>query len=504
MATPQRITISNYSTLLKQSTNPRGSSPNGNIYFNLSNGTIQLITAEELSTINYGSGAEANPLTNALGIELRALYAFERQERRVDENLREVLPFLEGSFKYAGAYEFIKGRKLSSAGSSTSDDRRKVRGSGCIERAANDAIDRIYIGVRSLNPIEDTSQPYYQLAASTSASDRQSATPVNFYRTGDVDEMVQVFGTTANGDSGAGDFDATNSVLIASVRTFGYNYGSTTSTASGISELNGFSAGFGFGETVNSDNTYDLADVFGGSAIAPWSTMTYTHYSSAQTKTGFVSGSADFSDIIANPASGSLQQIRAYMDALMIQDTDQDAGAGTFRPKRAEVLYTIDNSGRVVTRAGLYLDNLSEADKQSVVLTDNSGVEQTYPFNVDVRVTVDAFWANDSNGWYHAFITDGASTADFNTVNAVTLNDANGDPVKGTSADAISVGSTFEIRFTYAYDSNTQAGLTAGTDRTITFLAEGDGGAAAGVVQFTITRDVIVRASVTSGQETNI
>ncbi|MEM9482112.1 MAG: hypothetical protein AAGA83_00315 [Cyanobacteria bacterium P01_F01_bin.116] len=501
MATPQRITVSNFSTLLVQSTQARSGTPDGNIFFDATNGLLQIITAEELAQVDLGSGLEANPLTNALGIELRALYAFERQERRTDENLREVLPFIEGSFKFAGAYELINGRKLDTANSSTSDDRTKIRGSGMVERAANNAIDRIYIGVRSLNNIESGSQPFYQLATSLSAADRQSAAPVNFARTGPIDEMVQVFGTTANGDAGAGTFDSTAAILIASVRTFGENFGSATSTASGVGELNGFSAGFGVGESPNVSNSYTLADVFGGAAVAPWSTMTYENFPVPQVKAGFVSGSASFSDVVSNPANGSLQEIRAFLDALMLQDTDQDAGAGTFLPKRAEPLYTIDPAtGNLITRQGLFLDNLSTADRQLVVMTDNAGTAQTYPFDVDVRVTVDTFWANDANGWYHAFISDGAGSADFNTTNAVTLNDASGTPVKGTSADVVSG----EIRFSYAYDSNTQAGLSSGVDRVIVFLAEGDGGAAAGIVTFTITRDSIVRASVVSGQETNI
>lgn len=496
MAIPARITIDNFDTLLVQSTQSRSGTPNGNIYFDKTTGLLELITSSELAQVDLGSGLEANPLTNDLGIEMRALYAFERQERVTDEELRKVLPFIRGSFKFAGAYEFINGRKL--AGS----DRSKIRGSGVVERAANNAIDRIYVGVRSLSLIQAGSQPFYQLAASTSESDRQAANPVNFSRTGPIDEMVQVFGSTANGDSGAGNFDQTSAILIAGVRTFGRGFGETTSVVSGVAELNGFSAGFAVGDG-NPTTTADflLSNVFGGAAIAPWTGMSYERFASPQTKTGFVSGSAQFSAVLSNTGSGSLPQIRAFLDALMLQDTDQDAGAGTFLPKRAEPLYRIDpGSGLLITARGLFIDNLSVSDRQLVALTDNSGTQQTYPFDVDVRVSVDTFWANDPNGWYHAFISDGSGSTDFNTVNAVTLNDAAGDPVKGTSADVVSG----EIRFSYAYDSNSQAGLTAGTDREIVFLAEGDGGAAAGRVVFTITRDSIVRASVVSGQETNI
>ena len=49
MATAQLIDLSNYDTMLVQSTQSRGGTPDGNVYFNTTSGTIEFITKQELS-----------------------------------------------------------------------------------------------------------------------------------------------------------------------------------------------------------------------------------------------------------------------------------------------------------------------------------------------------------------------------------------------------------------------------------------------------------------------
>lgn len=271
------IDLSNYDTTLVQSSASRSGSPNGNVFFDVTNGRIELITAEELANITYyqdiagvnavqvdvnattgtftivggtnwedyitspspgghftttlytnggnnntfqvasivgavltvvdntgmvtetgdntesfASATTANPLIENDGIKLEALYAFERQERRRDEVLRQYDYYFKGTFKFGGAYEVVNGRKFDdadgSATSLTTDDRYKVRGSGWIERNAAGAIGRIYYGVISLGNIEALSQPYYQLLQGALGA------PVNFDKDGPIDEAVQVYG----------------------------------------------------------------------------------------------------------------------------------------------------------------------------------------------------------------------------------------------------------------------------------------------------------------------
>jgi hypothetical protein len=506
MATPQLITLDNQDTLLKESTQGRSGTPNGNIYFDTVNDRIEIITAEELANINFGSGSEANPLTNAFGITLQALYAFERRSRRTNTSLRKFLPGVDGVFQFAGAWVFDNGIKLADdAESSTGDDRTKIRQSGWIEYAANGSIDRIYFGVRSLNDIQPTSQPFIQLATSNSETALLAATPINASRPGPLDEAFQVFGNTSNGDTGAGTFDFTTSrILFAKVRTFGYTQGEATSTGSGVGTLQGFSAGFGLGESTSPTDDFTLSNVYGVSAISPYTGILFTRLASAQIETGFVQADGNFTDIVSNSADASLAQIRARLDAWMQLDIDIDENDNGFRPKRASPLYTIDDQGRLVTRKGLFIENIQVADQQNIVFTDDAGDLKTYPFNVQISVAVSDAWKNDTNAWYQCMFKDGASNADFETTTAVIVNDASGNPVVGTSVDAVGNAGNYRITFSFDYDGNTQAGLGASVDKVVVFLAEGDGGAQAAKAEIEIKRQATITAQALAESETNI
>lgn len=512
MATAQLISLSNFDTLLVQSTQGRAGTPDGNIYFDQANDRIEIITAEELANVDLGSGLEANPLTNFFGITLQALYAFERQERGTDTNLRKFRAGTLGNFRDAGAFSFVNGVKLSDdVNSSTGDDRTKIRSSGWTEIAEDGGVDRKYFCPVSLNNIEATSQPFIQLPASLSEADRQSATPQNANRLGDLNEAFQIFGSTANtpSDAGAGNFDFITRPMITGVRTFGYSVGEFTSSQAGLSRLEAFSAGFGLGEALSGTNNFTESDVFGGSQISPWTGMGFFRNATAQTQTGFVEADGNFTDEITNTANGSLAQIRAFLDALMKQDTDQNDNTGitgSYIPKRAEPFYTINAEGKLVTRAGLYINNIPASDNQDVILTADNGDQKTFPFQNEIRVNVSDAWFNDPNAWYSCYFVDGAGSLDFDTSSAVLVQDASSSNVSGTPGDARAFGGagSRQIRFTFDYSGNTQAGLTGGTDKQVIFLAEGDGGAGIANAIINITNQAIITASAEAPVELNI
>lgn len=499
MATPVLIDLSNYDTLLVQSTAGRAGTPDGNIFFDVTNGRIEVITAEELATVDLGSGAEANPLTNALGIKLEALYAFENQERRTDENLRKYDRFFKGTFKFGGAYEIINGRKFDIATSSTSNDRTKVRGSGWNERAANGSNDRIYFGNKGLGSIQATSQPYYQLAS--------GGVPADFAKVGNFDEAVQVYGTTANGDTGAGNFDSRTYEAV-SIRTFGYNYDrKVTTTDLGITELAGYSTGFAVTETAHlTTGTYALADVYGVGQISPWTGMTLEKLAVAQTETGFNEADGDFTWVLNNTANGNLNQSVAFLDALAQTDDDIDSGTITVtNGKRVGTWYSYNASGQIVTRSGagdglgLFIENIPTADEQRIVFTDDAAATKTRPFNVSVSVDPGSFAIADTLAWYHAFFLNGPGANDFNTANAITVLDSSAAAVKGNvSTDVVSS----KLPFAFDYDGDTTGG-TAGTDKDVVFEVEGDGGATAAKTVFTISRTATINVTCSPGLETN-
>jgi len=496
LATPALIDLSNYSTLLKQSTQSRSGTPDGNIYFDVANGRIELITAEELAQIDFGSGAEDNPLTNQLGIKLEALYAFENQERRIDENLRKYDRYFKGTFKFGGAYEVLNSRKFDDADgtntSTTTDDRNKVRGSGWIERDSSGNIGRIYYGVKSLGNIEATSQPYYQLVAGD--------VPYDFAKSGPVDEAIQVYGD-AGVDSNTTTFDL-RTYLSMKVRTFGYNYDEKVLADSGVTQMDGYNSGFALGESVHlTSGSYNLSDVYGGSQVAPWTGMSLEELDTPQTESGFNEADGDFTWVLHNNDSGSLDQCVAYLDALAQTDDDINAHADNVtHGKRVGVWYSYDAQGRIVTQSGadtkgLFIENIPTTDEQSIVFTADDGSHKTLPFNVAVSISVGATAVADTNAWYHAFFL-----ADYNTSSAVTVVDNTSSPVKGNvSNDAVDN----KIQFGFDYDGDTIGG-TAGTDKDVVFLCEGDGGATQAKTVFTITRNSTVTAAAEPSLETNV
>lgn len=515
-----QITLANFAASLVQSSVGRAGTPDGNIFFDQANDKIELISVDDLATVIYtdpghpsytdGTTPVANPLSQLDGITMQALYAFERQERGTDTSLRTYLPGTEGRFQDAGAFAFDAGVKLDDVNGAV-PDRAKIRGSGWTEFANDGGIDRIYFGVRSLNNIEATSQPYVQIPLTLSEANLQAAAPINAARLGPLDEAFQVFGSTANtpSDTGAGNFDYALQPLVAKVRTFGQTQGEASSTSSGVARLKGFSAGFGIGEGISPTAAGDtLADVF-TTPVAPYNGLGFFRNATAQTETGFNEADGDFTDTITNTGNASLAQIRAWLDALMASTVDENDNTGTtgsFIPARADVLYTINAEGKLVTRAGLHIDNVPTSDNQNIIQTADNGDQKTYPFANEIRVAVSDAWFNDPNAWYACYFADGAGGLDFDTGSAVIVQDNSAANVVGTAGDARAAGTAGNrtVNFSFNYSGNTQAGLSAGIDKDVVFLAEGDGGAVAARATISIVSQAVITASAVAAAETNI
>jgi hypothetical protein len=511
---------------LVQSSQSRSGTPDGNIFFNTTTGEIELITASELATIDMtargGGAAVANPLNDTDGVKMEALYAFEREQRRLDENLRKYDPYFEGSFKFAGAYNIINSRKFAGT------DRVKVRGSGWRELASDGGIDRIYYGNVSLGNIESGSQPYYQLS--------QFGATVDYDKAGPIDEAIQVFGSTGNtpSDSGAGDFD-TRTYEALSVRTYGYNHDRKVLADSGVSEMDGYSSGFALGESVHlTTNTTDhpLASVYNAtpaSQLAPWTNMTLEELDVARSEDGFNQGDAkSFTWVLNNPGNASLVQCVAYLDAIATVDADINThSTNVTNGKQFNVWYRYTGAGKIqpivgtasaadIGKAGegLFIENLTGADKLNIALIDDAGTELTYPFYVTNTVTVGANAVADTNAWFHCFFRDGADNAvgggdDFGTSGAVTVQTPDTTAVKGNINSLTQVvGELYRtanaVVFVFDYDGDTVGG-PAGADKWVVFECEGDGGVTAAKTLWQIT-DIssTITTSCIPGVETNV
>jgi len=479
------IDLSNYDSLLVQSTQGRAGTPDGNVFFDVANGLIEFITndGDGLTTIDLtskgGGATDENQLYTTTGIKFEAIYAFENQERRIDETLRKYDRYTSGTFKFGGAYNFVNGNVPSTAA-----DISIIRGSGWNQLDSSGVVQKIYFGNKGLSNIEAASQPYYMLSDSATPT-LNSITPVDFSKVGQIDEAVLVY------ENGVSDKRAYENVTV---RTFGYNFDRKETTNDlGITELGGYSTGFALNESPHlTSGDYTLADVYGGAQISPWTGMGLEKLATPVLRDEFsnTDGTRLFSWVLNNSVPGDLFQMVAFLDALAMQDTDIDDGTETITyGKRVGTWYYYNALGQIVTRSGagdglgLYLYNVPVANQQQVAMTDDSGTIKTYSFSVSVEATVGATAKADPLAWYHSFFA-----AAYNTAGAVTVEDSSSAEVKGNASSADAQN---KIIFAFDYTGDTIGG-PADTDKDCVFLCEGDGGATQAKTLYTITKNTTV------------
>ena len=501
MATPALIDLTNYDTLLIQSTQGRAGTPDGNVFFDTANGLIEFIPASELANVSYPVGhpnytdglPEANPLTSALGLKFEAIYTFENQERSSSvisgEDLRKYDRFTSGTFKFGGAYNFINARTPSSAA-----DRNIIRGSGWNELNVAGAVIRIYFGAKGLSNIEATSQPYYQLAI--------QGTAVDFSEVGQIDEAVLVY----RDDNGDGTPDEDNRTYMAtSIRTYGQNHDRKETTNDlGITELGGYSTGFALNESIHlttNETDHPIANVYNATRTLQtgvWLNMALNHIATPAAKSGEFSdetGSRLFSWELLNANAATLDQCVAWLDAFALNSDEADElGVNTGHlGKDIETWYYYNASGQIVTKSGvdpstegLYINSVPTADQQRIVMTDDGGTLKTYTFEVQIEADIGATAKADANAWYHAY-----EAALYNSAGAVTLQDSTPADVKGLASTA---DGNNKIIFARAYSA----------DLNCVFLCEGDGGATQAKTLFTITEVTTVAFTCAPAVENNV
>ena len=487
------IDLSNYADTLIQSTDTRSGTPTGNVYFDIT-GKIEFINATELPTFIVtdvthtlyidGTTPSSNPLIEVDGLKFEAIYAFENQERAADEVLRGHDRWTSGTFKFGGAYNFIKGRVPSSPA-----DVSIIRGSGWNEIGLDGLIDKIYFGNKGLSNIEAGSQPYRQLGVHTTA--------VDYDKVGQIDEAVLVFT-----DGGT---DNTLDPEIVSVRTYGNTYDrKATNLDLGITELGGYSTGFAVNEgphlTTNVAAAHPFADVWTTPAGA-WVNMTLEELDTPLVRDEFAEAQGTFTWVLNNPDNSTLDEMVAYLDAVATVNADINEHAGnTTIGKDVDVWYYYNAAGQVITESGadtngLYLYNIPVPDQQRVQLTDDAAAIKSYLFLVGVEANIGATAKADAKSWYHTFFA-----AAFNTNSAVTVEDSAAAAVKGMSSTAN--GSDI-VAYGFDYDQDTVGG-GAGTPKNAIFLCEGDGGATQAKTLYTLTRITTISFTCAPGVENNV
>lgn len=364
---------------------------------------------------------------------------------------------LSGQFQFGTDGSSFNGWKPSNDATRT-----YLRDGGWSEYSAAGALNRQYVGIVSLGDVNAGAQLYYQ-RASTDA-------PSNFTFADEVNEGIQVYGDATNGN-----FDK-RSYFKGFVREYGKKYKSsvladTGKTATGAYLVNMLLS--------NEDDLKIQANDATVSTTAPYTGITVTYYNVDQNRT--IGGSAYPFRIIINGNNATAEQIYTKVQYLLRQNSDIDSGAGTVTGKTAsELLYFVGDT--LYTTQGVYIDNYNSNDINRLVFVDQNNVQRTEPFTSAGSINFNSFLTSGGTGYYRMYFTalPGAND-DYGQASAVTVNNASNVAITGTITGS-------SIPFTFAYDTNTQGGRTAGTDASVTIVAGNAGTAKPVVLNYTITR----------------
>ncbi len=346
-------------------------------------------------------------------------------------------------------FEFINGWKPAN-----NTTRKAIRTAGWVERSVGGLIDRIYAGIISLGTLGVTDQPYYQPSS--------GAAPVNFAFQGAVNEAVQIFGTTANGDSGAGTFDNRTYFKIFA-REQQKTYAAATLTDIGVSTMTYIVYRFPLSNATDLKALVNDATLVGDTAT--YGNIDITYFGVDQNRN--IGGTNYPFRIIIDGDNKTAEQIYTKVQYLLRQNSDIDQGAGTVTGKTADALLRFVGD-TLITSQGVYIDNFNANDTNRITFFDQNNVQRNFPFVAAGTLLFNSNLVNDTAAIYRMYFTTlpGASN-DFGESGAVLVQDASSIDISGT------VGGLSSIPFTFAYDTNNQGGRTPGTDAAVTVVAIG-------------------------------
>ncbi len=227
--------------------------------------------------------------------------------------------------------------------------------------------------------------------------------------------------------------------------------------------------------------------------------MSITWYGSAQTRS--IGGTNRSFHVIIDGNSGTAEQIYAFVQYKLRQNSDIDAGAGTQTGKVTnailrfvgDTLYT-----SLMPEGGVFIDNYQAGDINRLVFVDDGGTERTFPYTASGTIAFNDNLKNDASAKYWMFFTTlPGSTNDFGETGAVIVKDSSTADITGTVSGADSVA------FTFDYDGNVQGGRTAGTDAAVTVVAIGLNTGQYVKTTSTITRSTANNISLVAALERN-
>lgn len=328
-----------------------------------------------------------------------------------------------------------------------------------------------WAGIISLGTVGSTDQIYYQQAANGAAQ--------NFILTNAVNQAIQIRKT------GTGAFDY-RGYLKLFVREQGKTYSQATLVDIGVVAMTYQT--YAFPVSNGQDLKVSASDATIASA-SPYTGMSITYYATPQSRT--IGASSYNFDIVINGNNATAEQIYEFVQYRLRQNSDIDAGTGTVTGKTANSLLRFLGD-RLITSNGVYIDNYNVADTNRIEFYDTTGNSRTFPYKAAGTIVFNDNLKADTNAVYRVFFANGYGAA-----TAITVNDADGNPIAGNINGASS------ISFSFDYDGNTQGGRTPGTDAPVVAVALGLGKAQYVKAEATIGRSTANVINLVSSLERN-
>jgi hypothetical protein len=424
----------------------------------------QLVVGTELTLDTAANTFTLNVAGNYIakdGVTLQALYSkfvslWETTSYNKYEFPMYAIDALSGQFQFGTDGQTFSGWK-------PADDatRQGLRDGGWSEFSASGVLNRQYVGIVSLGDVNTGAQLYYQKTNGGTAS--------NFTFVDEVNEGIQVYGDVTNGN-----FDS-RTYFKGYVREQGKKYkdsvlADTGKTSTGANIVNLLLS--------NEDDLKIQDSDVNVAANAPYTSIDVEYFATDQNR--LIGGVSYPFRTIIDGANATAEQIYTKIQYLLRQASDIDSGAGTVTGKTANLLLNFVGD-TLITTTGVYIDNYNANDVNRLVFTDKNGVTRTEPFTATGNLNFNSFLTLGGTGYYRMYFTDLAGVNDYGLTGAITVNNASSVGIFGAITGS-------SIPFTFAYDSNTQGGRTAGTDAQVTIVAGNAGSAKPVVTTHTITR----------------
>ena len=327
---------------------------------------------------------------------------------------------------------------------------KAVRDCGVAYRNAAGAITAEFACFVSLGAVE----------AGTSASDMyfvQSNAPnaatasFTHLHTGDtfgVNELVQIYSDT-NGD-GTPDFNYRAYAKVF-LRRAGYTYDEATNDEIGYPVLTYKKYNFPLTHASDAGVTVDDA------TLATYTGMSITWYATAQSRSLGTNGPYN-AHVIPVANGRTYQETYSWIQYMLRQNTDIDAGAGNRTGKVAPALVKMEDAKlKTIYQpgvGGVFIDGIAAASYNDVAFVDDTQTYRSYPYTAAVTFEFDEFLQADA-GVAVFWIYDAAT---YPGASATLLKDAAGNDMTGTIS-----GPTASFSYAWAADK-AWIGVAAGDD----------------------------------------